>query len=133
MIAARPRKSPGRRIPVHAIATLLILWAAGFTLALPAVTVKPHAVAKHGAEAVSARRCIQRHGVFLRYREPSGRVHQLCRTPEGEIFDQIVEWVNGVWEEVTAFKPNPFELGNTLSAIRIWLGLKGAELVTGGL
>lgn len=94
-----------------------------------------HADVKHGGEAISTRNCLNRYGAWQVWREPDGSYHRLCRTPEGEIFDQIVRWANGNkrWEEVTAFKPDPWGEGNVWSVIRQWLEKKGAAPYKGPL
>jgi putative hemolysin len=94
-----------------------------------------HADVKHGGEAISTRNCLNRHGTWQVWREPDGSYHRLCRTPEGEIFDQIVRWADGNkrWEEVTAFRPDPGGKGNVWNFIRQWLDKKGAVPYKGPL
>jgi hypothetical protein len=94
-----------------------------------------HADEKHGGEAISTRNCLNRHGAWQVWREPDGSYHRLCRTPEGEIFDQIVRWADGNkrWEEVTAFRPDPWGKGNVWNVIRQWLEKKGATRYKGTL
>ena len=79
-----------------------------------------HADVKHGREATSARNCLNKHGVWQVWHEPGGSYRRLCRTPEGEIFDQIVRWSerNKRWEEVTVFRPNPWGESNAWNIIR---------------
>jgi len=92
-----------------------------------------HADVKHGSEAISTRNCLNRHGTWQVWCEPNGSYHRLCRTPEGEIFDQIVRWADGNkrWEEVTAFRPDPWGKGNVWNVIRQWLEKKGATTYKG--
>jgi putative hemolysin len=94
-----------------------------------------HADIKHAGEAASARNCLDKHGTWQVWREPTGSYHRLCRTPEGEIFDQVVRWSEGNkrWEEVTAFRPDPWGKGNVWNAIRQWLEKKGAAPYKGSL
>lgn len=94
-----------------------------------------HADVKHGGEATSSRNCLNKHGVWQVWREPDGSYHRLCRTPEGEIFDQVVMWAenNKRWEEVTAFRPDPWGKGNMWNVIRHWLEKKGATPYRGPL
>ncbi len=94
-----------------------------------------HADVKHTDEAASTRNCLNRHGTWQVWREPDGSFHRLCRTPEGEIFDQIVTWADGNkrWEEVTAFRPDPWRKGNVWNVIRQWLEKKGATPYKGPL
>lgn len=143
---------PRARVPLVALAaiglTLLALQGA-FALSTGAtskVTAKrmaawtvhitsDHADARHGSEASSARNCLNRNGIWQVWREPNGSYHRLCQTSGGEIFDQVVSWSEQTkrWEEVTAFKPNPFGKGKQWNAIRQWLEKKGATPYKGSL
>lgn len=104
-----------------------------FLILLAATVLGTHAVYVHGQEAVAARDCINRYGVKFYFVQLDGRIHQFCQDPQGNIFDQIVEKVNGKIEEVTAFKVNPYGAGNTWKNVYIWLARKGGVLFTKGV
>ena len=103
------------------------LGSVGFLLAAAwQVRVLSDHASKHGGEEIEARTCLEQHAEWQIWREPNQRYHRLCRTENGMIYDQIVEWDGRQWVEITAFKPNPWGRGNHWNNIRIWLERKGA-------
>ena len=115
-------------IPPAVIGTVGFLFAAMWTVHV----VSQHA-SKHGGEEVLARECLEQRGSWQVWLEPGERYHRLCQTADGEIYDQIVEWTGERWEEVTAFRPDPWGKGNGWNNIRRWLEKKGATPYKGPL
>lgn len=104
-----------------------------FLILLAATVLGTHAIIEHGQEAAAARDCISRYGVKFYFMQSDGRVHQLCQDPQGNIFDQIVEKINGKIHEITAFKPSPYAEGNSWRNIYTWLARKSGVLFTKGV
>lgn len=63
-----------------------------------------HAAPRHGIAATAADQCFQDHGVYETWSNPkTGRQVNICHVPDGKWFVQIIEQINGRWEEVTKF------------------------------
>jgi len=108
---------------------LAVLAYGGWTW-IAAQVVDDHAEVEHGSEAIAARNCLDNNGPTKLFKEPNGRVHQICQDDTGN-YDQVIRDNDGRWEEVTAFKPNPNGEGNTWNAIMRWLARKGATAWSG--
>lgn len=87
---------------------------------------------QHGSDALAARDCLEKNGATKIYKEPSGRLHQLCQDQDGNNYDQIIQKnSDGTYDEITAFKPDPNGEGNSWSAIVRWLARKSATAFKG--
>lgn len=83
-----------------------------------------HAETSH-AESELIKSACQNNGVYQFWREPNGRIHQLCQLGDGRFGDWIVEKAGDHNESVTRFIPKDGDWNKILD----WLRRKGATRI----
>lgn len=102
-----------------------IAFGIALVIAMPKFVEGKHAETVHGADAYQARNVCKTYGINQIWQQKDGRLHWLCQSPTDGWYDVIATKVDGVWREVSAFKPKD----GTLSTIVSWIKSKGAKWV----
>lgn len=63
-----------------------------------------HGFERHGQYAIAVRNCISNGGTIQRWHNPeTGRIARICQLEETVFGIQIIEKIDGKWQEITAF------------------------------
>jgi putative hemolysin len=92
---------------------------------LIAVATAPHAINRHGNEALAIRNCLDKNGPEMTFRQRDGSFLLFCRLPDNRLGMQIVDKAKEAphnWIERTAFVKGD----GAWNTIRVWLDRIGA-------
>jgi len=102
MIISRPVSNPFK--PIFFLLILAALVLAFAPVLGQVVTDYSHGELKHGPAALTVRQCIDQNGPMQVWQNPAnGRQARVCELAPGLFGVQIIEQVNGKWQELTSF------------------------------
>lgn len=86
-----------------------------------------HGVERHGEAALTVRNCLNRGGEIQRWQnENTGRIARVCQIGPETFGIQIIEEIEGRWEEITSFIKNKFRC---VSKVERYLQNTGYEII----
>lgn len=80
-----------------------LLWIVGILALLTFGFLISHAVERHADDALAARECFGKDNYELYFNPVTRYAARTCITPDGENAVQVFKWMDGRWEELTAY------------------------------